>query len=267
MNISILLTSRKSLALFLATIAFIITIANYLGQNYAEMASNFLNLAITTPLVAICVFLLVKEGIRGDFGKGWTCFVVFVILWYVAERIWMIYEMIYLKDPWPSEADFFWLAGYPFYIVFAIFYLRPFKNKISPKLITSSIGITLVISGFLTYQILSEADIFEFEAFLGLAYPLADTISLAPIIIGMVLFFRGQVNFLLSCLLIGMLCFVVADYGFLVFSLDETYYTGHPIDIPYLWAYLLFVFGAYNRSKLFTKPNDQNRFNFQEKFR
>jgi hypothetical protein len=267
LNASILLTSRKSLVSLLATITVSILAADYFGQDYAEITSNILNLIITTPLVAISIFLLIKEGNRGDFGRGWICFVVFVVLWYTAERIWTVYEIIYRVDPWPSEADFFWLAGYPFYIAFAIFYLKPFKNAISLKTVVFAIGVSLAISGFLTYHTWSESNLDDFETVLGLSYPLADAMSLVPIIVGLVLFFRGEMNFLLSCLLIGMLCFVAADYGFLVLSLDETYYTGHPIDIPYIWAYLLFVFGAYNRSRMFTRPNDENRFNFQEKFR
>ncbi|WP_100181712.1 hypothetical protein [Candidatus Nitrosotenuis aquarius] len=159
MNASILLTSRKSLVSLLATITVSILAANYFGQDYAEITSNILNLIITTPLVAISIFLLIKEGNRGDFGRGWICFVVFVVLWYIAERIWTVYEIIYRVDPWPSEADFFWLAGYPFYIAFAIFYLKPFKNAISLKTVVFAIGVSLVISGFLIYHTWSESNL------------------------------------------------------------------------------------------------------------
>lgn len=267
MKANLLPTSRTLLVFLLGVITAIMLASNYFGKEHATLAYNILNLIITAPLVAVCLFLLAKEGIRGDYGKGWLCFTIFNVLWFVAERIWMVYELVYKTDPWPSEADYFWLAGYPIYFAFMIFYLKPFKNSISIRMIIISIGITSAITGFLIYHTMQESNLFEYETALGLSYPIADTISLAPIIIGLILFFRGKVNFLWTCLLIGMLCFVIADYGFSLSSLDDQYYTGHPIDIPYLWAYLFFLFGAYNRVKLFVKPNQESRFNDQEKFR
>ncbi len=262
-----LLTSKTLFVLLLVLIFAVILLSNCFEKEYATISYNILNLLITVPLVAVCLILLAKEGIRGDFGKGWICFTAFNVLWFVAERIWMVYDLVYKTDPWPSEADYFWLAGYPIYFAFAIFYLKPFQNAISTKLIAVSIGISATIAGFLMYNTAQESDIFELEVALGLAYPVADALSLAPIFVGLVLFFRGKVNFLWTCLLIGMLCFVVSDYGFSILSLDDEHYSGHPIDIPYLWAYLFFLFGAYNRFKLFTKQSQENRFNDQEKFR
>jgi hypothetical protein len=254
--------------LVFATTAVIIIAANYVDRQYAVLASNFLNLAITGPLVAVSILVLIRERTKGDLGKAFACFASFAVAWFVAERIWTIYELVYKADPWPSEADFFWLAGYPLYIAFTIFYLRPFRNTISLKLVASAIAIAAAMSILLTYHIaLQESSLSEFETVLGLAYPLADTVSLVPVMVGLALFFRGQVSFLWSCMLFGMLCFVVADYGYLIFSLENSYYTGRLIDIPYLWAYVFFLFGSYNHAKVFKKRSEENRFNDQEKFR
>lgn len=147
-----LLTSKKFLVLLLALISTVILLSSYFGKEYATISYNILNLIITVPLIVVCLFLLAKEGIRGDFGKGWICFTAFNVLWFVAERIWMVYDLVYKTDPWPSEADYFWLAGYPIYFAFTIFYLKPFKNAISAKMIALSIGILAVIAGFLIYN-------------------------------------------------------------------------------------------------------------------
>ena len=267
MQIGLLPTNRAFFVSIFAFTAIVIVLANYLGEDYAIWTYDILNLAIIAPLVAISILLLIRERARGNFGRAWVFFTSFIILWFTAEIIWMVYELVYKVEPWPSEADIFWLAGYPLYFIFAIYYLKPFRNVISAKLVATSIGITMAIAVFLICYTMQESDISEFETMLGLAYPIADTIALAPIIVSLVLFFRGQVNFLWSCLLIGMICFVVSDYGFLFLSLDETYYTGHPIDILYLWAYLFLLSGAYDNIKIFRKRNQENRFNDQKGFR
>ncbi len=263
-----MLSGKKSLVYLLTGVAAVLIAANYFGENYAVLASSFLNLAITIPLTIVSVTLLAKDGIKGILGKAWMCFASFVILWFVAERIWMIDELVYHNNPWPSEADFFWLAGYPIYFVFAVFYLKPFRSSISTKLTASAIGLTAMIAGFLIYySSLQQSNLSAFDTLLGLSYPIADTISLVPIIIGLVLFLRGQVSFLWSCLFFGMLCFVIADYGFLFLSLDGTYHTGHPIDIAYLWAYLFFLSGSCNYLRIFKKQDQENRFNDQDRLR
>lgn len=251
----------------LSAVVVIIFVANYFGESYAISSSNLLNLFITTPLIVVVTMLLVRDKIRGDFGKAWLCFTSFIVMWFVAERIWTVYEMVYQVDPWPSEADYFWLAGYPFYFVFTFYYLKPFRSSIPKPLILSAVSTAIFIAGFLAYSIFEEPGPIDFETLLGVSYPILDAASIAPIIIGLFLFMRGQVSFLWSCLFIGMLCFVVADYGFIFLSLDEEYHTGHPIDIPYLWAYLFFLGGARNYAKIFKIRNTNNRFNDQEKLR
>jgi hypothetical protein len=267
LQINLLPTNRAFFVSIFAFTAIGIVTANYFGKDYAIWAYHILNLAIIASLVAISILLLTRERAQGNFGRAWVFFASFIILWFTAEIIWIVYELVDKVAPWTSEADIFWLAGYPLYFIFTIYYLKPFRNVISAKLVAASIGITMTIVIFLMYYTMQESDIFEFETMLNFAYPIADTIALAPIIISLVLFFRGQVNFLWSCLLIGMMCFVVSDYGYFFLSLDETYYAGHPIDILYLWAYLFLLSGACDHIKIFRKRNQENRFNDQKGFR
>jgi hypothetical protein len=263
-----LLLGKISFVVLLCIVGVAIIVANYFGKENATMMSNFLNLAITIPLLVVSILLLVKHGTGGDLGKACTSFVLFVVLWFIAERIWMIDELVYHLNPWPSEADYFWLAGYPPYFAFTIFYLRPFKNSISAKLVIFALCTTAAIAGFLVYYTsLQGSELSIFETVLGLSYPIFDTISLAPVIIGLVLFFRGEVNFMWACLFFGMLCLVIADYGFLFLSLDTTYYTGHPVDIPYLWAYLFFLSGVYSHLRIFKKRGNNERFDNQRDLR
>jgi hypothetical protein len=249
-------------------IATIIPVSNYFGEQYSVLVSSYSNFVLTTALVMFSVALLAKYGTRGDFGKAWMCFVLFVILWFVAERIWMIDELVYHIDPWPSKADFFWIIGYVPYFAFTVFYLRPFKKMISLRLSASALGLVSVLGVSMVYYAnLQQSSLSYSDMLIGLSYPILDSVMLVPIVFGLILFFRGQVSFLWSCLIFGMLSFIIADYGFLIFSLDETYHTGHIVDILYLWAYLFFLYGVISYTQIFRKQNLENRFEDQDKFR
>jgi len=140
---------------------------------------------------------------------------------------------------------------------------------ISKKMIViTSIIAVVVLIPILYMTIDNSSDESEFTIILGAIYPIADAIVLIPSMIGVALFFRGKVNFLWSLLFIGMLVEVVADTGFQYFSLDGSYYTGHPINILFLWSYLLFSFGLFDHIKIFKKSHDKkNTFDNKESLR
>src|SRR5207302_10818723 len=92
-------------------------------------------------------------------------------------------------------------------------------------------------------------------------YTMEDAIVLVAAIIGIILFYRGEVNFLRTLLLRGILFEVIADTGFQFFTLNNTYYTGHPVDILFIWSYIMFSFGVYSHIKIFKKSDKINEFN------
>lgn len=260
--------TNELLVLALAAIFFVMMAANYFGKETAGLAYNTLNILITGPLVFFAIFQVLRNGYQSQMGKAWICFSAFAALWFVAEITWLVYDIIYHVEPWPSESDYFWLAGYPAYFMFSAYYMKSFKSLVSRKIICAASVASISVLGVSIYlSDLQGADFSSQEAILGLAYPTVDAIALFPITIGIILFLRGEVNFLWSMLLIGMLCFVISDTGFLVFTLDETYYSGHPIDTIYLWAYAFLLFGAYNQIHIFKKRNSENRFNDQKTLR
>ena len=259
-------TNLKPIKSYLITslgiIAVIIGLLQYVGQEHLMLVSNVLSLVIAIPFIALSLFLVAKNKTTGSFGKAWICFAVFAVSWSVAEFIWAADELVYKEDPFPSEADFFWLLGYPAYFVFAMMYIKPFKSSVSSKTILLAASVSAALMGFLVYYATTKSSLPMFETILLSSYPIGDAICLAPTIIGLVLFFRGQVNFTWLLLLVGMFSFVIADAAYQILSQNNQYYTGNPFDVLYLWAYVFFVFGAYYHTKVFrvkSQLNDQEK--------
>lgn len=263
------LQSQKYLIISLIASGFGFLVAESIGKETADLFANFIFIPVPASVVILSGILTKRTGLTGSHGKAWVIFTIFAALWFVAEQVWLVNELVYKEKPFPSSADFFYLSGYPFYFMFSFLYLHPFRNAISKKMIifTSLIAITVLIPNlFMTLN--NNSDESEFAIILGAIYPIADVIVLIPAMIGVVLFFRGKVNFLWSLLLIGIIIEVIADTGFQYFSLDNSYYTGHPVDILFLWSYLLFSFGLYDHIKIFKKSHDQkNTFDNKESLR
>ncbi|MGI0062476.1 MAG: hypothetical protein ACREBA_08505, partial [Nitrosotalea sp.] len=222
------------------------------GKETATVFTNWIFLPIPGALVVLSVISMKKIGITGSHGKSWISFTVFSIMWFVAEQVWMVLELVYHQKPFPSIADFFYIVGYPAYFIFAVLYLKPFKNAITRKMIIASslVAVAVLVPNlYMAFENNSDED--KFSIALGALYPILDAIVLIPALIGVVLFFGGKVNFLWTLMLIGIIIEVIADTAFQYFSLDDSYYTGHPVDILFLWSYILLAFGVYDHIKVF----------------
>ena len=260
------LLSQKYLLISLIATGFAFLIAESIGKETADLFTNLIFIPVPAFVVILSGILTKRNGLTGSHGKAWLIFTIFATLWFIAEQVWLINELVYKEKPFPSSADFFYLLGYPFYFIFSVLYLHPFRNAISKKMvvITSIIAVVILIPNlYMTFY--NNSDESEFAIILGAIYPIADAIVLIPAMIGVTLFFRGKVNFLWSLLLIGIIFEVIADTGFQYITLDNSYYTGHPIDILFLWSYLLLSFGLYDHIKIFKKSHDmKNTFDNKE---
>src|SRR5438309_9060419 len=173
-----------------------ILIATFLGKEVLKIVTDLIYIPVAGTLVVLSIIISTRFRRTGEHGKAWLLFSGLAISWFIAETIWIIYELVYHLNPFPSPADAFYLIGYPFLFLFTIHYLKPFKKSISKKMIAlaSLIAISVLIpSLYMTIENNSTKS--QFVIILGAIYPMEDAIVLVPAIIGIVLFFRGEVNF------------------------------------------------------------------------
>jgi hypothetical protein len=255
------LQEQKSLFACLLITGLGIMIATFFGKEVVKVVTDFTYIPVTGVFVFLSIIISSRFRKTGNHGKAWLLFLGTAISWFVAETTWAVYELVYHLNPFPSSADIFYIAGYPFLFSFSIYYLKPFKKLISRKMIlsTSLIAVSVLIPS-LYMTIDNNSNESKFAIVLGSIYPIADSIILVPAMIGIFLFFRGEVNFLWTLLLIGILFEVIADTGFQYFTLNNSYYTGHPIDILFIWSYIMFSFGIYSHIQIFKKDDKIEEF-------
>lgn len=251
-----------------AAVSFIMIFALYLGKDVANVVSNWIFIPVPGAVVILSILFAIRNGVKGSHGKAWLLFSLSAISWFIGEQVWLVYELVYSEDPFPSLADFFYLIGYVFFFVFSLYYLQPVKNAITKKIVGTAIAISIALLIPTVYYSLDyNTDYNSFELALAASYPILDAVTLVPSVIGIVLFLGGKVNFMWTLMMLGMLIFVIADTGFLATDMAGEYYTGHPVNILYFWSYLLFAFGVRDQMKIFKKSEAENRFDKQEELK
>lgn len=245
------LTEQRFLITSLLAISAGIIVANITSDDTARQFAGWSYIFTAGSVVVLALLTVSRTRFVGSHGKAWVLFAGFAILWFVAEQLWNVYELIIDIDPYPSAADVFWIMGYPLYFGFLVFYLKPFRQMISKKMVitASLMSLVLVIPSFyLSYNYEDRGDI---DFLLGLTYPVLDSIVFAPALMGVSLFFKGQVNFLWTLMCLAILSIVAADTAFLFITSFSEYDSGDPVEILFHWGYILFAFGIYDHYKAF----------------
>ncbi len=236
----------------LAVTGISMVVAESIAKETATVFTDLVFVPIPGALVVLSILSVKRHGLKGSHGKAWISFTVYSVLWFIAEQVWTVLELFYHQKPFPSIADFFYIVGYPAYFIFAILYIRTVKKSITKKIIivSSLVAVAVLVPNlYMAFENSSGED--QFATALGAFYPFADAIVLVPAFIGVLLFLGGKVNFPWFLMLLGIIVEVVADTGFQYYSLDNSIYTGHPVDILFLWSYVLLTFGVYEHLKIF----------------
>jgi len=246
---------RKTLLFVLGFIGLAIIFANFFGEEFAGVVADVGYISSAAVIVILSSVICSRYKVTGHHAKAWLFFLAFSLSWMAADYTWIIYERVLYIDPYPSLADFFYLIGYPFLFMFSVLYILPVKKALNSKIIISAIAISVIVTlptlevTFMSEEFDSDSDFLE--VILATSYVLADSIVLVPAILGIVLFFRGEVNFLWTLIFFGIISTVIADSVYVTSQFDDSYYTGHPIDVLFIWTYVLFSFGIYSHLKIF----------------
>ena len=245
---------NRVLIFSLLGIGFVVLISNILGKNIAKTTTDFLFVPVSGTLLILAIIIAIRFKGKGSFGLSYIFFAGFAATWFIAELIWMNYELLGKSNPFPYIDDAVYLSGYVFLWLFSRYYLKPVGSAISKKMLGYAflaMTVFLVPTFYTIYSSNPQASLQEI-VWAGI-YPILDAVLLFPTVIAMILFFKGSVSFLWSLMFIAILLNIVADSGFLYLDLDKSYSSGSPIDILYLWAYVLFSVGLYSQIKVFKK--------------
>jgi len=240
--------THKYLFISLAVSAIILQTGYFVDEDSAWWISSTVYIIVPGALVVFSSLLTIKMAKSGQSVKLILLFTISVSMSFVAEQIWFGYELIG-EDPFPSWADFFYLAAYPPLILF-LFKLIKISIRTIPKSNLLFVGL-LALSFFLptywsTYESAGEQSLTDLV--LSLLYPIADIIVLVPLIIG-VLYWIDKRNYFLTYLLLGVFSTLLADTIYVYLFQKDLYFVGNPVDILWIWGYIFFAFAIFPSSK------------------
>ena len=226
--------------------------------------TDILYIILPTLVIILGTFLSIKNRFKGNHGKAWIFFTLAMVSFLVAESTYSYDSELDLENISTLTSDIFYLLSYPLLLTFTIFYLKPRRRIISKNIIvTASLISVIFVIPSLYFTIGIDDELSGIETAVYGFYPILSGIILVPSIIAVILFFRGKVNLLWTLVLLATFTTIAADTIYLTIEIGDSYDIGNPVDILFLWSYVLYALGVWSYIRLYkTSTQKENSVHF-----
>ena len=230
-------------------------------------ASTDILFVLVSGMTAVFGLLVVREDRKG--AKSLTHlrlrlrtvhlgFFLAILLWFLGECTWTVYAVILgVQVPYPSIADVFYLAGYIPAFVSILGFMRIFQKLVTPlkKIVSLLVGLLILgVTAVFLLTPLSESSSPVFVKVFDLAYPVLDAVLMALVTTRLIAFIGTSLGRPWTWVFCGLLLYSFADIMFSWGTLMGWYYSGHPIELLWLYGYLAFALGFNRQTKQFSEP-------------
>ncbi|MHB8117472.1 MAG: PAS domain-containing hybrid sensor histidine kinase/response regulator [Methanothrix sp.] len=176
---------------------------------------------------------------------AWLFLAIARLNYTIADAIWAYTEIVLQEIPFPSLADYFYIAYYPLFLL-GIFFLPSMKFTSSERLkMMLDTGIVMISAILVFWSLIiaptiqESGDIDALSLVLSIAYPVADLVLLFAVLelLFKRIYEKGQTPLLF---LVGaIITLIITDAFFFRQSLESTYVAGGLLDMGWPIAYVL----------------------------
>jgi hypothetical protein len=221
-----------------------------------------LNNNLAVPLAICTVYfsfrLWQKAGTTSKSRFLWGWMIAGWVLWALAEILWLIFSISGEEIPYPSWADFFWLAGYiPMGIgLLARVHSLPLKLTTRQQMAVWGLSLgTVLFSLFFVILPTAQNETSQqwLESTLNIVYPVADLFLLLVVLYLFFAYEQGAYGLGWRLLLTGFILHQVSNVLFSYASTVDLYMPNAQatllstlgIDVPYNLSYVFWILGIY----------------------
>lgn len=231
-----------------------ITVAYFWLQSSQELlvpVTDYVYVA-ASGICSILAFLVVRKwGFQGKYGIVHMGLFVGILLWFLGDAAWAIYETIlHVEIPYPSLADGFYLIGYIPIAIGVFQFVWTFRSGFKRRWSFAALGVgslfLVLTCVFLIGPLIVSAEDLLTKTY-DVAYPILDSVLVVLALFMFFAFRGGEMANSWLWISFGLLLNAVADIVFSLGTLQGWYYSGHPIELIQFWGYIGLGLGLYDQ--------------------
>ncbi len=184
------------------------------------------------------------------FGKAYFALGISFGMWFVAEVIWQAYENIFFISPYPSIADIFYFAFYPFALYHMITNIRGFEVKIFKKSNIWMVAIPVIILSGYSYLAITEWGGTNFDYYYSLIFVTIASVSTSFAILGALTFRRSAFAIVWSLLAVGLFLHIAGDVWYYYLEIFSEYADTHVVNALWQTGWMIIIYSLYKHQKI-----------------
>lgn len=211
----------------------------YIDADSSDLVVSIFSFSNPLIVAVIGFYVANKYGKSHVFGKANLVLAFGFLSIFFAEVTYMLYDIVYNIEPYPSIADVFFFMLYPLLLAYLILNIRFFVPKIGTR---SKIWIVVMpLLVLLGYSWLStteaEIGIWEFDFYYGVIFVYIVTLTLAVAVVGAATFREGVLGKPWLILVSGILLLTIGDIWYYNLELFGAYDLKHPVNMFWYAGY------------------------------
>ena len=171
--------------------------------------------------------------------------------YFIAEVLYYSFDLYLGIEPYPSVADIFFFALYPFSLIHLILNIRFFNPKFSIKQKAWLIVVPAIIFSIYSYTTLIEYEEPNFDYYYGIIFVLGASIVFAFAVLGASVFRKGVLGVAWLLLVCGILISTVGDVWYYYLEVFEEYSDLHPVNVMWYVSDFLIIYALAKHRKIF----------------
>ena len=238
--------------LLIAGLAVIYQTFNYiLPEKEGELSPIDFVVLVAVVVCAIASFLVSRRYDRSAvFGQAYLALGIGFTAYAIGEIIWDYYIGVLKIYPYPSIADIFFFAQYPFIIFHLIRNIKFFRRKINKvtKIWLAAIPVALVLLySYFTFQ---HEGYSLFDYYYGLPFVAASATSLSFAVLGIQVFRQSLLANVWSLLAVGIFLNTLGDMNYYYLEIFGLYTRTHFVNVLWFVAPLIITYSLYRHYKI-----------------
>lgn len=207
--------------------------------------------AIINPLAVAIASWIVSRRYKDSkvFGRAYISLGVAYFAVFLAEITYMIYEKFLGIDPYPSIADVFFFALYPFALIHLILNIRFFNPSFSS--LAKFWLIVFPLSMIVIYTIFSIGFFREpnFDFYYGIIFVSGSAVTMSFAIFGARIFQKGTLGAVWLVLVLGILSNTIGDIWYYYLEVLEEYSLNHVVNLFWYVSYWIILYSLYKHKE------------------